>query len=246
MRNRKRLGVVLALVGTASLVVASIAFAHNNIQTLNVKTTKANGDPLTLTSSNAKIKVTVTTEPVGDPGGVPHATNNAKIAFDKALKIDSSATPKCDEGDIAGTDTATAKANCPDSVIGKGSANARFPGPVNVPVVVTAFNGTSSGSDCPSANAVVLLHSDPAAGSTLIIRGPLCDTTLGGTRQDRMFNADVPALPGGGALTEFITTVKKGSFVKAKCGGGSQLKHKSLFTFDGDAAPESPSKTENC
>jgi hypothetical protein len=151
-----------------------------------------------------------------------------QVFIDDEVAIFNRGLATCSVSQINGRSTSAAKAACARAQVGAGSASANVGG-VNVPVLVTAFNG---------ANKTLLLHSAPSIGSPVVILGKLKSASGDfGIRLD----ATVPPLAGGvGVLTGLRTKLQKKytfggkqrSYVSAKCGDGNRkLNYKGVFNF---------------
>ena len=194
--------------------------------------------------------------------GVPvdkHATNT-KVYFPKDFVFNATGLPQCDPN-AAGFGTSTtdaAKALCPTSQVGGGSA--QLVGAVaGVTAVVTAFNGTQ-----PAGQQTILLHSRSTAGTTTVLIGTLKPSNKAGF--GTMLDVPVPLLLGGAfAISDFKTTIPKVQLPKTKSASSAKKKKKKpkkfyimakcskkswLFqadtTYDGGGAPTSASSTATC
>jgi hypothetical protein len=166
----------------------------------------------------------------------------AQVFFDDEIAIFSRGLPTCSVSRINGRSTTAAKNACGSAQIGGGSASANVGG-VNVPVVVTAFNGT---------NKTILLHSAPAIGSPVVLVGKLKSAS---GDFGILLDVDEPPLAGGvGVLISFRAKVRKiyrfqgklRSFITAKCGDGNRkLNYKAQFSY-ANGSSASATDTQNC
>jgi hypothetical protein len=154
---------------------------------------------------------------------LPAETQTADIDFDKNIKFTSKGLPQCDVSQVGG-DTDAAKAACPDSIVGTGTAEGNcVPNPSIssvTPTVVTAFNGVPN-----NGNPTLILHSavhqqnpDGSMGPYLTTI-PLIGTLIKSPKSGYGKRLDVPVdqlLGGACTLVDFQTTV--GTTYKAKSG----------------------------
>lgn len=241
-----------------SLVAASSALADNNNSTLTGKFSPAKVSASRFTQGSLFIETT--TVDAGDSGTpaaptiFPTPTSNVIINFDNSLKFTTKGLAKC-TANLAGTTTAQAQTACPTSQVGTGSANVCINngtgGCVNFTAVVTAFNGDKS----LAGNPTIILHSRvDALSSTTILTGELIDSTKGAD-YGKALDVPVPAIAGGGgAITDFKTTVKKNysagghthHYVSAMCDDGNKVwNYSSVFTYS-DAGTDPASDTQTC
>jgi hypothetical protein len=210
---------IVAVGALAALVVANFAFAAptSSIQTITTKLT-----PKKLSKKKykpAKIFVDIETqnndEASGPPGSnEPPKANRTVVDFPKNMKFDTKAVPKCKKGSgaLEGTSTATAKKICgnksivsvptTDAVVGVGGPTST----VDVPVVVTAFNGNKP-------NTLYLHARVESLGITSVLIGKLKKGPKG---YGKTLYVKVPTLTAGG-IASFRTTVKAGKYVQARC-----------------------------
>lgn len=164
----------------------------------------------------------------GDPeaaNGIPSPAVKALINFDDDIAVNAKlrGLGRCSPESIAGLSTDQAKATCPRSIVGGGSAKVRIPWPnpegyVELPATVTAFNATrESGTGRPR----VILYSrqeDTGQGSSII---GVFKRSSAGADYGRLLDVDIPLLlDGNAALTDFRVTIGNGykkGYVKAQC-----------------------------
>jgi hypothetical protein len=181
------------------------------------------------------VEVTTTTSDQANPAGIPPKATKAVIVFDKKdVKFNPKAVPGCDPNSIENTTTDAARAACPNSIVGGGSAVASLPLGAggtrrDFPAVVTAFNrGDANG---------ILLHSRvDALGTTVVLKGVLSGSTL---------SVDIPPLGGGvGAIASFQTKVQKKDYVQGRC-KDKKIDTSATFTFS-DAPAATATDSQKC
>ena len=258
---RKHLGWVLALtVALASVVVASIASAAPNVQTITGK--------ITPTKLPAKTKAPVSlftdvsaTNP-GNPNQLPNPTVLSKVDYDKDGAWYSKGFPTCNYTQFtAATTTAQAKTACNASFVGAGSSKIAVPTgpstpPINITATVTAFNGSPSqcraNSPPPALTSrqtkfgcIVLFSYNQLSGAQTLVGGigaadPGSPPNGAGSAYGITLTVVVPPLAGGTAvITEFNTKInkkiyrfkgKKYSIESSRCGPDHKLSDQARFT----------------
>jgi hypothetical protein len=154
---------------------------------------------------------------------LPAETQTADIDFDKNIKFTTKGLPQCDPSLVSG-DTDAAKAACPDSIVGSGTAVGNcVPNPSIssvTPTVVTAFNGVPNGGK-PTIILQSVVHQQNPDGSTgaylttIPLIGTLEKSPVSG--YGTRLHVPVDQLLGGACtLVDFQTTV--GKTYKAKSG----------------------------
>ena len=210
---------------TAILVVGLVSFAsgRTDIQTIKAKVTPSKLDKKKF--KNAKIYVDITTIPDQEltPNlDQPPSAVRTRVDFPDNLKFNTKAAPNCKVSDaqLNNTTTKTAIQLCgKDSIVsksGRGRTSAEVqidpdpnsPGnqPGIVPVVVTAFNGNKP-------NTLYLHARADAVNNTSILVGKLKKGPKG---YKTTLDVKIPPLLAG-AISDFKTTVKSGSYVQARC-----------------------------
>jgi hypothetical protein len=146
------------------------------------------------------------------------------VTLDEDFVIDPGALPQCPASSILTATTATARANCPGSILGDGTGTIRVDDE-DVATVYTAFNAVPSGSD-----PKILFHARTAA--------PLNTTTLftGTVTAPNVIDIDVPAIPSFAAFNDFQSTLEPvpvgaGTAVSARCSDGDWF-HLADVTFE--------------
>jgi hypothetical protein len=229
---RKHLIWVLGLaVAIGSVVLASIAFAAPNTQSIVVK---AAPKKLPKTEKKAvSLDTNVFSTNAGNANQIPNPTTNAKVDYDKDIAFQQKGFPTCDtSGFGAATTIQDVKDECGDAVIGSGSATIAVPTASGAaPLIVHA--------DVVAANVKgnqILLHSYNSLSGGQVLIGKLKKTSgVYGTTLD----VDVPPLAGGTAvITQFETKIdkvtynhggKKLAIVSSSC-KDKKLKFQARFT----------------
>jgi len=243
MRKSKYLiGALCAVFATVSVAnVASGAPGQTQDAAINVK-------PKQLPNSKKKRKairlhVKTSTFCPSCPAQVPSPAVRAVLNFDNAIQLRPGVAPKCASGQLAGRSTAEAKAACPRSIVGGGSAQVFAPtGPtshVTFNPEVTAFNGTPRGG-----RPTLILHNFVAELSYAQDLVGVLKAAKGGPdfRRGRQLDVTIPPLPLAAALTVFDTSVGNGfkrGYVKANCSDrNKRINLKARFSFqDGSSLP---------
>jgi len=145
---------------------------------------------------------------------IPTEAKTSDVDFDKDIKFTTKGLPRCDVSQIGG-DTASARAACPKSIIGDGSATAQCDGGLSIPTTVTAFAGTPK----DSPNIIFHAYAQPPVATTLPIVGTLIDSPKPGF--GKRLHVPVDMLLGGACtLTDFTVTTE----ATLKSGHGSHKK----------------------
>ncbi len=234
MRKKLFLGGALTLAVFG--ITAGSALALTPVQTIdgvlgNKATPKFDKKKFKKTS----VEVTTTTSDADNPAGMPPKANKAEIKFDKKdMKFDTKAAKGCDPNAIENTSTEAALSACGSAKVGSGSAVAALPFGAggtrqDFPATVTAFNRSDAKG--------ILLHSRvDSLGTTVVLKGSLSGTNL---------SIDIPPLGGGvGAIAEFNSKIKKGSYVQGRC-KSKKIKYQGTFTFT-DAPSATATDTQKC
>jgi hypothetical protein len=260
MRRRKYL--VGALVAAVAVSAAGTALAvQTQTATVSIK-------PKLVPKKkrrNVSLRVVTQTGDTAAEDQVPSPAIRALVNFDNEFVIRPSASPDtCTSGELAGLETAPARAQCPNAIVGAGIAKVRIGG--LVPMVedgatfiaeVTAFNGP------PDAGrpTIILYNYVPALNYGQPLVGIIKRSTAG-RDYGVALDVDIPLLPLGASLTLFDVnvgspaTVDDGNpatsnarpgrvgYVKAKCGDRNRrINLKARFYFDnGTSLPGANSK----
>ena len=208
MHKRKHLSWVLGLaVAAVSVVLVSAVMAAPNTQTITTKVA-----PKKLAKSGAATPISLDTNVFAtnptNANQVPNPTTNAKVDYDKDIKLQQKGFPTCDtSGFGAATTTQDVKNECSDSVIGSGSATVVVPTATGAPPL-------SVHADVIAANVKgnkILLHSYNSLSGGQPLIGQLSKEKNGpyGT----LLDVDVPPLAGGTAvITQFQTKIDKTTY----------------------------------
>ena len=171
------------------------------------------------------VEVTTTTSDADNPSGMPPKATKADIKFSKKdMKFNTKAAKGCDPNAIENTSTEAALSACGSAKVGSGSA-----------VAALAFGAGGTRQDFDATG--ILLHSRvDSLGTTVVLKGALSGTNL---------SIDIPPLGGGvGAIAEFNSKIKKGSYVQGRC-KSKKIKYQGTFTFS-DAPSATSSDTQKC
>jgi hypothetical protein len=233
MRNRTRIAGVAALAVAGVFAAVGTASAVNTTQTIEGTITPSDLPSGKFKPASVNVDVSTDTTP---PGGVLDPANRAVIDFDDSIKFTTKGMKTCKLAKIEGTTTEEALDACKKAKVGSGSGLARL-GTTNLPAVVTAFNG---------GNKTILLHARVnAAATTAVLVGTLVNSENEDADYGKALDVDVPPLPGGAAVHQFETTVKKKftvrkngkkktfHYVSAKCDDADKtLNYAGEFFFD--------------
>lgn len=262
MRIRGRSAVVLALIAAGALALADGATADN------LSTVQGTGSPTQVPNTEyapAGLFLHTHTD-YAAPGDKTHGgfTKQVQVFFDNDFKLNPSNTPKCSLSAVGGKNISQAWAACgpgapanqnaylspPNAVSGRTSTAP----PQNFPGCTLVFNG-------PGANQLLLYSrvtlvangtadcSHPAtntAGNTTVT---LVGTLANAGQPDfgkKLTISGIDALPL--PLDDFTATVKRGSYVSARCFDANHLwNFKALFTYSGSGqAPDTATSSQTC
>jgi hypothetical protein len=252
MRFRRRRIAIFAVAAIGALAAAGTAFAiTNNTSSVNFTFTPNSGG-LTNSFKSGKLFVHTHTN-FAHPGNKAQGgfTKRVQLFFDSDIKFNTGAAPTCNVS-LANTNQAQAMQRCGPSLIGRGAAQATSTAGATIKGCVLAFNGKKNGAGQPT----IILHSRfvmntcPANPSTST--GGSIDAILTGTLKPAnkagfgkvldVPNIDTQPLP----LKDFNTTVKKGTYVQARC-TQSPLRAQAKFTYSGTGqAPDTVNATQGC
>jgi hypothetical protein len=212
MRKRKYVGLPLALAMTVGLVAVAQAavtgqkaeWSPNPAPALQNKKKPKGGVSLGVRTEGTYDNLTP-----GGPAGTPSShVEQATIHFDKDLAYNSGTLPSCAKATINSLDTAGAKAACPKSIVGEGSAQLNgVAGPATA--VVTAFKGSTANE--------LLLHARAGAplNTTSTLVGTIGPSSIGGLYGKQLDVKVDPLLGGNVVLLVFQTTINKVKTVPA-------------------------------
>jgi hypothetical protein len=191
---RKRNLMIGAVVGVAgSLAIAGIASAVVDSQTYSSVAAKTKQDKKVRGPVGGFV-TNVDTVYSGTPQFTPPATQTI-LTFDRDFKFQPGKLAQCNLASLAGKDAAGARAACPKSIVGQGSAIIRTLAGGTLNAIVSAFNGAKSGG-----NPTIYLHTD--------VQGSTTKPILTGTLQGNILTVQVPVTPGT-AITHFDTTINQ-------------------------------------
>jgi hypothetical protein len=230
MRNRTRLIGVLVIAVVGVFTAMSVAWGVNTTQTIT-----GNVSPNKLPKKkfkNVALNTAVSTD-TSPRGGALDPANRALIDFDDDIKFNTKGVPTCTVARISGLPAAAARDECRRAMIGTGHATVRV-GTTPVDATVSAFN---------AKRKKILLHADAGFTQTVLV-GKLVDSHAG-RDYGKALDVNVPALPGGAAVSRFQVRVKHGKYVRARCHDKNRkLNYKGKFFFDGYSL--SASDTSSC
>lgn len=221
IQMHKRKFLIGALCAAFAVSMASVAYgAQTHSVGINVK-------PKQLPNSKKKrapIRLGVLTEtkcPDCPSGGTPSPATRTQLDLDNALKLFPGVSPKCSVAQVQGKSTEGAKASCPRSIVGAGSATVFVPTSLTThetyTAEVTAFNGTPQGG-----RPTLLLHNYVRALSFPQDLVGVIRAARGGPdfRRGNQLDVVIPPLPLGAVLTRFFASVGNGfkrGYVKSNC-----------------------------
>jgi hypothetical protein len=243
---RKRNLMIGAVVGVAgSLAIAGIASAVVDSQTYNSTASKAKQDK----KVRGPVGNFVTNVDTQYSGTFSPPATQTVLTFDRDFKFTPGKLPQCNLASLTGKDAAGARAACPKSQVGQGSAVIRTLAGGTLNAVVSAFNGARTGG-----NPTIYLHTD--------VQGSTTKPILTGTLQGNTLIVQVPVTPGT-AITHFDTTINqvvsqkkkktlpsgkkktvKTFYVSAKC-SDKRWDHTETTTFQ-DGTTKSASFSQPC
>jgi hypothetical protein len=253
MRIRRRYAAIFAIAAVGALAAAGAALAlTNNVSRVNFKFTP-NSPPFSKTTFKSGSLFVHTHTDFLHPGIKAQGgfVKDVKLYFDSDMKFNPGSVPVCNKS-LANTTEAQAMAKCGNALVGRGAAQATNTTNGTIPGCVLAFNGPKNGAGQPT----IILHSrfvmpspcpNPSTSNTgnvdAILTGTLkpANKTGFGKMLD-VPNIDTQPLP----LKDFTTTVKKGSYVQARC-SASPLKVQGKFTYSGTGqTPDTVNATQAC
>jgi hypothetical protein len=193
-------------------------------------------------TKRAPASLTFGTGPHSAVGEPLRSANRAQVFIDDEVQIFNRGLATCSVSRINGRSTTAAKNACGSAQVGGGSGSANVGG-VNVPILITAFNG---------AGRTLLLHSAPAIGSPVVLVGRLRSAS---GDFGILLDVSIPPLAGGvGVIITFRVKLRKiyrfqgrpRSYITAKCGDGNRkLNYKATFTYP-TGSPVNATDTQSC
>jgi hypothetical protein len=172
-------------------------------------------------------------------GALPPILKTITLLFDRHGSVITTGLPRCTKGKLAATDTAQARRNCPDAIVGEGEGTAvvKFPEqrPIRVSSPITLFNGPAKhGQPTVLAHAYLTVPSPTTFVVSIVIEK--IHQGVYGYRTE----ATIPKIAGGygvpisGHLKIGRKWTYRGheySYVNARCESGHLQAH-GQFTFD--------------
>ena len=251
MRIRRRSAVIFALAAVGVVAVAAVAiaaptstFSFKMSPTNPPKTTYQNGSLFT------DIETHYTNPGNNNPGG---ATERTQIYLDKNWKINPSAAAKCSSSQLAGKTMKQAMAACANALVGTGTATATANGLFEIHGCVLLFNGQPQNglptlkvfTRVQASNPSNITCGNPSTNTqgnaTVLLNGVLKNATA---PYGKVLDVDHITQAASFPLEVFKTTVKKGSFISAKC-PTSPWHMKTTFTYNNNTT-KTISKTQAC
>jgi hypothetical protein len=254
MRFRRRHVAIFAVAAIGALAAAGAALAiTDNNSSVNFKFTP-NSPPFSKTTFKSGSLFVHTHTNFAHPGVKASGgfVKDVKLYFDSDMKFNPGSVPVCNKS-LANTTEAQAMAKCGNALVGKGAAQATNSTNGTIPGCVLAFNGPKNSAGQPT----IILHSrfvmpspcptNPSTSSTgnvdAILTGTLKPANKAGYGKVLdVPNIDTQPLP----LKDFTTTVKRGSYVQARC-SASPLRVQGKFTYSGSGqAADTTNATQAC
>jgi hypothetical protein len=251
MRIRRRRAAIFVIAAVGALAAAGAAFAITN----NVSTTSFKFSPSTglskKTFKSGQIFVHTHTN-FAHPGDKAHGgfVKRVQLYFDNDFKFNPGSVPVCNKN-LGTLNEKQAIAACGKALVGKGTAQGTNTTNGTIKGCVLAFNGKKNGAGQPT----LILHSrfpmsscaSPSTNTSgltnVILTGTLKPANKPGFgKMLDVPNIDTAPLP----LKDFTTTVKKGSYVQARC-SGSPWHVQAKFTYSGTGqAADTVNPTQAC
>jgi hypothetical protein len=249
MRIRRRYAAIFAVAAIGALAAAGAALAiTNNSSSANFTFSPSKVPKTSFKSGELLVHTHTDFAKPGDKanGGF---VKRVQLFLDSDFKFNTGAAPICNKS-LANTNEAQAISKCGSSLIGKGKATATSTSGANIPGCVLAFNGPKSGG-----NPTLILHSrfvmascaNPSSNTSgsvdALLSGVIKPANKSGFgKMLDVANIDTQPLP----LKDFTVTVKKGSYVQAKC-SSSPWKVQTKFTYSGSGqAPDTVNASQPC
>ena len=233
---RKHLIWVLGLaVAVGSVVLASLAFAAPNTQTIDGKvgTKKLPKDKRVAVSLTTNVEATN----AGNANQVPNPTTFARVDFDKDILIQQKGFPTCDPSQFGASSTIQdVKNECGDAVVGTGTATIKVPTATGSPPLTV--NAQTIGAVVKGNKLLLHSYNSLSGGQPLVGTFAKTPGSAGGG-YGLTLNVPVPPLAGGTAvITQFGLVTNKISYnhggkklaiVSAKC-SDKKLQFQARFT----------------
>lgn len=249
MRIRRRHAAIFAVTAIGALAAAGAALAITNNSSSANFTFSPSKVPKNSFKSGELLVHTHTD--FAKPGDKAHGgfVKRVQLFLDNDFKFNTGSAPICNKS-LANTNEAQAISKCGNALVGKGKAQATNTAGASIPGCVLAFNGPKSGG-----NPTLILHSrfvmascaNPSSNTSgsvdAILKGAIKPANKSGFgKMLDVTGIDSQPLP----LKDFTVTVKKGSYVQAKC-SSSPWKVQTKFTYSGSGqAPDTVNATQPC
>ena len=217
-------GLIVATIAAVAMGVVGTGNAAAETATSSTKITER--APL-FKDFRTAVDVHLEAKVIPDPGATKlRELNNTKLNLPKDLTFSTEGTPVCEKdiGQInpenANRSTEAVIAECPDSVVGGGTAVINVAGLVAAPItdpVLTVFNGGKDAQGDP----ILLIHGYSA---TVLPGGH--GIPMKGSLKNGVLDVSVPTLAANSAVTEFTfdlpgTVGRDQNYSQAKCSTGS-------------------------
>jgi hypothetical protein len=252
MRIRGRRVAIFAVAAIGALAAAGAALAiTNNVSTVNFKFTP-NSPPFSKTTFKSGSLFVHTHTDFLHPADKARGgfVKRVQLFFDSDLKFNPGSVPVCNKN-LGTLNMKQAMAACGTARVGTGKAQGTNSTNGTIPGCVLAFNGPKNSSNQPTIKLFSRFPmtdcsnpSNNTGGLTnVILTGTLkpANKTGFGKMLD-VPNIDTAPLP----LKDFTTTVKKGSYVQARC-SASPLRIQGKFTYSGTGqTPDTVNATQAC
>jgi hypothetical protein len=267
MRTGRRSAVILAVVAGA-IAVTGIAVAAPNGDSSSLQGSKFSPSTLPFNTFRAGSLFVHTHAHYANPGNnnPGGATDRAQLYFDDDGKLNTTGVPRCDPAQIQGASVTLqqAMARCGTAKVGAGKAQAITNGGVyTIPGCVLVFNGKPTASGQPTSLVFTRVHAfDPPPNNTIncsvnanqgdlaiLLKGiikpnptSLTADYVGGKMVDYDHITAAASFP----LTDFQVTVKKNSYISARCHDADhRLNIRGKFTYN-DGQSDTVATSQAC
>jgi hypothetical protein len=251
MRIRRRHAAIFAIAAVGALAAAGAAFAiTNNVSTVSFKFSPSTGVPKSTFKSGSIFVHTHTNFAHPADKGQGGFVKRVQLYFDSDFKFNPGSVPICSKN-LGTLNEKQAMAACGKALVGTGTAQGTNATNGTIKGCVLAFNGKKNSA----GQATLILHSrfpmsscanpsNNTSGLTnVILTGTLKPANKPGFgKMLDVPNIDTAPLP----LKDFTTTVKKGSYVQARC-SASPWRMQTKFTYSGTGqTPDTVNSTQAC
>jgi len=250
MRIRRRHAAILAITALGALAAAGAALAITNNTSTAVFSFSPNTVPKNTFKSGQIFVHTHTTfaHPADKAQG--GFVKRVQLYFDNDFKFNPGSVPVCTKN-LGTLNEKQAMAACGNALVGTGTAQGTNASNATIKGCVLAFNGKKNSA----GQSTLILHSrfpmascaNPAGNTSgltnVILTGTLKPANKAGYgKMLDVPNIDTAPLP----LKDFTTTVKKGSYVQARC-PSSPWRMQTKFTYSGTGqAADTTNATQAC